>query len=524
MVEKKVKSAKKENGFAASFKSTFRRHTGAEYSELLTRGIKGNKGVNRRRPWAYVRLFSLIFVLFAVFLLIVRFTSNELFVPTICVCAATFVNLPFLLLLFELYPNRDLSFMSVCLAMLLGGAAANIITQILFNIFTTSSPWLHAVYAGFFEELPKAAAVVLVIVVSRKSSPLAGFLLGAAVGCGFSIAEDMGYIFQEANELPAMNLTTIIEVSVARGVSALCTHTLWTAAIGWAYCHFSRHLANMVFYLVLLLSCGLHIAWDLPLQSTPVYMGLIYGGCAAVALFECCLILHFERKKVFEQNVLKASELYKNDGAVSEVWEQVEQDEQATKSMNKKDPLYWRHAGHIALALGAVLMAVVGVLYCSIPFRETYGTQTFSTKESFIEFMQDGMVFNAEDNRRYDEHNTTGDERPSQGRVVQSVQGENGVIYNYVYTENYDFASGKNYYFPETVYATVTTEEGTFTYHKEDLYNDGTLYASFFKINSDVTGYFFTPGGNVTVFINNPAFVRDLSDWKYLSLFVTFAV
>ena len=171
-------------------------------------------------------------------------------------------------------------------------------------------------------------------------------------------------------------------------------------------------------------------------------------------------------------------------------------------------------------------MAVVGVLYCSIPFRETYGTQTFKDAESFVSFMQSGMVFNAEENRKYDDNNTENDERPT-GRVIQNVQGDDGILYKYVYTVNVDsVGSGNTYYFPEAVYATVTTAQGTNTYVKEDVYNDGNLYASFFRVNTDVTGFIFDNEGDdarVTVYIYNPAYERDLTDWKYLSLFCTFA-
>ncbi|MDE6790848.1 MAG: PrsW family intramembrane metalloprotease, partial [Clostridia bacterium] len=192
MVKSGSNSKRVNNVIANFFKQTFRRHSGEEYSELLTRGMRGDGGVNKKYPWAYIRLFALMLVLYAVFLLIVRFTSNELFIPTITVLASCCFNLSFLLFLYELYPKKDLSFMSVCLALLMGGAMANVISQILFNIFSSDNPWLRAVYTGFFEELPKAAAVIAVIVTSRKNSPLAGFLMGAAVGCGFSIVEDMG--------------------------------------------------------------------------------------------------------------------------------------------------------------------------------------------------------------------------------------------------------------------------------------------------------------------------------------------
>lgn len=516
------KPEKGKNLIAEFFKQTFRRHGGEEYSELLTRGLhSGNReGLNKKHPWAYVRLFTLMFVLFAVFLLIIRFTSNELFVPTVTLLGAVCFNLTFLLLLFELYPKKDLSFMAVLLAMLIGGAGANVFTQVLFSIFTPANKWMSAVYSGFFEEISKAAAAVLVLVISRKNSPLAGFILGAAVGCGFSIAEDMGYIFMHANEMPFVNLTTVIELSLSRGLSAVCTHTLWTAAIGWAFCRFKRHFANLAVYLITLLSCGLHICWDLPLGR--LALGCVYAGCASVVLAECVLILHFGRRKAFRESVVTADALYKNEGAVIEMWEQAEQQELASKALNKNDPQFWRYCGHFTLALAAFLMAVVGVLYCSIPFRETYGTQVFKDVDSFVSFMQDGMEFkDAKDNRQYDKDAKT--EPAGAGRVVQSETGDDGVIYSYFYTENIDGIGGQTYYFPETVYATVTMESGTSTYHKEEVYYDGKLFASYFRVNGTVSGSFFDPDGDINVIIYNPAFVRNLSDWKYLSLFCTFA-
>ncbi len=514
------KPEKGKNVIAEFFKQTFRRHGGGEYSELLTRGLQrgNNQGLNRKYPWAYIRLFTLIFVLFAVFLLIIRFTSNELFVPMVTLLGAVSFNLTFLLLLFELYPKKDLSFMAVLLAMLIGGAVSDVFAQILFSIFKPSNSWLHAVYAGFFEELSKAAAAVLIIVISRKNSPLAGFILGAAVGCGFSVAEDMGYIFVQANEMPFVNLTTVIELSITRGLSAVCTHTLWTAAIGWAFCRFKRHFANLAVYAITLLSCGLHICWDLPLNN--LALGCIYAACATVVLVECVLIMHFGRKKAYGENKVIAIELFKDENVVSEMWQQVEQEELATKALNKKDPQYWRHWGQFTLVLAAFLMAVVGVMYCSIPFRETYGTQTFKDADSFVSFMQNGMEFNAED-RPYDDGAKT--ESAGAGRVAQSVTGDDGVIYTYFYTENIDVVGGQIYYFPDTVWATVTTKNGTSTYHKEEVYYKGELYASYFLVNGTVIGSYFEQSGDLNVIIYNPAFVRDLSDWKYLSLFCTFA-
>lgn len=498
-----------KNHFTFFIKQTFRRHTGSEYGELLTRGITGDKeGLNRNYPWAYVRLFALFIVLYAVFLLIIRFTGNELFAPAVNVLAAVCFNLPFLLFLYELYPERDLSFMGVCLAMLIGGTGAHVFVQILYSLFTAANMWQAAVYAGFFEELAKGGAAIICIIVAGRRSPLAGFIFGAAVGCGFSVCEDMGYIFVQSNELPNMNLTTMITVGMARGASALCTHTLWTAAVGWAYSFFDRHLSNAVFYLVLILSCGLHIAWDLPLSN--VALAFIYAGCVVIICSECTAMLVSSRKKAF------STEKDSSDG------EYFVEDED---SLNQHMPEYWQHAGHLALVIGSFLMAIIAIIYCSVPFRETYGTQKFADAESFVFFMQDEKPYVAELDRQYDYALSEGDtvfvEDGKVVRVVQHVQAD-GVTYNYTYSATYDEVSGNYYYFTPT--AISVTVDGI-DYLLEQIYDHGVLYASFFRINTsvEVTGYNLESDGGITIFIYDADFVRDLSEPRYTILFIIFA-
>lgn len=524
-----------KNQITYYFRQTFRRHTGAEYSELLTRGMHGEGGVNRKYPWAYIRLFALLFVLYAVFVLIVRFTSNKLFEPTITVLAATCINLSFLLLIYELYPWRDLSFLSVCLVMLVCGAGANVVTQILYDLFPSPNAWLKAVYSGFFEELPKAVATVIVVAFVKKKSPLAGFVLGAAVGCGFSVAEDMGYIFIQSSDMPVMDLTAIIDVSAARALSSLCTHILWTGAIGWAYAHFQRHLANIAFYLVLLLSCGLHVAWDLPLGY--LALGFVYAGCAVIACTECLLIVHGERKKAFRSSVSELADfnrgtlsLYNDAFGKAQFLNAYEEDAAA---MNKSEHEYWRYWGRFTLAVGAFLMAVIAVIYCSISFNETYGNETFYKSEDFVLFMQDGLELDTSP-RLYNEHmenysedwESVYENGEKIDRMVRVTQREekNGVVYYYTYTASYDMVTDRYYYFPVSVNAEIKNGQGlSIPYGKEDLYNDGKLYASFYHVNADVISHVFQADGSIKVFTYNPEFMFDLSQPRYLSLFCVFA-
>jgi len=507
---------KKENVFKKFFRCTFSRHDGGEYSEFLTRGLRGEEGVNKKYPWAYIRLFALLFILFAIFILIVRFTSNSLFYPTITVLASTCCNLSFIMLLYELYPRRDLSFLAVILAMLLGGAAANIIAQVLFNIFPTSNSWLNAVYSGFFEELPKAAATIAVIIISRKKGALTGFMFGAAVGCGFSIVEDMGYIFVKSDEMPMMNLVTVIEISASRGATAFCTHTLWTAAIGWAYSHFERHLSNFVIYPITLLSCALHIAWDLPVNY--VANALICIGCGFVACVECIVIIAYERKKTFSQESAPAEDTAKAEAPAPCA--------NSGMPFNASSPLYWRHWGYVALVLGAFLMAVIAVFYCAVPYRETYGTMRFKSKEDFVYFMQDGLSLSTTA-RAYDITAKNVSVVEEDGQIVyvtQEVKRE-GVTYGYVYSASYDEVTKTNYYLPYSAYVKINDGVSEIAYFKEDVYKDGALYCSFYRITKTVvSGYNFESNGDITVFIYDADFVRDLTDYRYMWLFITFAV
>ena len=173
-------------------------------------------------------------------------------------------------------------------------------------------------------------------------------------------------------------------------------------------------------------------------------------------------------------------------------------------------------------------MAIVAVIYCSIPFRETYGTESFSDSEKFVLFMQNGLEFEINNDRPYNFHDTSGNKHEVVvdgviTGVTQEVKAD-GVTYDYIYAAIYDAVADKYYYLLSSVNVEVRSEEGAFiTYVKEDLYHKGKLYASFFRINTSVTGFNFESNGDITVFIYDANFVRNLSEPRYVALFATFA-
>jgi RsiW-degrading membrane proteinase PrsW (M82 family) len=527
------------------FTQTFRKHSGGEYSEFLTRGVNKRKaGINTQYPWVYIRLFAMLVILFAVFLLIIRFTSNELFAPTVMLLSAITFNLPFLVFLYELYPQRDLSFLEVVGIMLIGGTGANVLCQVLYSFFPSPNEWMDAVYSGFFEELSKGAATIIAIVLVGRKNPLSGFLAGAAVGCGFSIVEDMGYVFVYSNELPSINISVTIDMFISRGLTAFCTHTLWTAMVGWAYSYFNRHISNIAFYLVLILSCGLHIAWDLPLEG--VLYNITIVACVTIVAVATISIIAVSRKNIFKANSLElrdseedrvqlSMDILQPDGEAKESGVTVQADEsenvesnlqgERVKPLTKKNSAWWSYAGHLSLVIGVFIMAIFSIIYCSIPFRETYYSQSFDTSQSFIDFMQEDYAIVVNKDRRFDESlpNEYNSEVTVGGVVTHITQRVTEGDFIYYYTYNVVTVDETRLYYYTSVSVRVYINGVYSVYTAEDIYNKGKIYASFFRIRSDVTGYNFDSSGNITVFIYDAAFERDLSQPQYAVLFYSFA-
>lgn len=497
------------------FVQTFRLHTGEEYSEFLTRGIKkGETAVNRQYPWMYLRLFTALFVLWAVFLLIVRFTGNELFVPAVYLLGALAFNLSFLVLLYELCPHKNLSLIAVSAALLIGGTCADVLAQVLYSLFPATNDWLLAVYAGFFEELSKGAVVLVVIIALKTRDPYVGFMTGVAVGCGFSVVEDMGYVFVLSNELPAVNLQAIVEVSLMRGLTALCTHALWSGAVGWAYVFFERHFANVCFYLMLMLSCGLHICWDLPLGG--VWSVLLSVGCVVAVAAVVIPIVSVTRAKTF-----RAAEPAPTNGSDTAA----DQPDGGGKApAARRTPSFYSHAGHLCLAVCAFLMAAASVVYCAIPFRETYFSQEFSSAEELVTFMQEGYELQADWDRVYDPDLIDGTKFTVTGsETVKATQEVESGGFTYRYGYNVVEFGGETHYSLVEISVKIR-KDGVYSYcFSETLYNSGVAYATFFRVRSDVIGFIFSRSGKVTVYMYDPSFVMDLSQPQYTILFCVFA-
>jgi RsiW-degrading membrane proteinase PrsW (M82 family) len=100
-------------------------------------------------------------------------------------------------------------------------------------------PWAHdwapGFTAPFVEELSKGAGLVLLIVLAPKliRSALDGFILGAFIGLGFQVFEDVLYVANSsAAAFGAHPESSAVQVIVMRGLSGIVTHTLYSAIFG----------------------------------------------------------------------------------------------------------------------------------------------------------------------------------------------------------------------------------------------------------------------------------------------------
>ena len=133
--------------------------------------------------------------------------------------------------------------------------------------------WVHdwgpALTAPFVEELSKGAGIVLLIVLAPQlvRSAYDGLILGAFVGLGFEVLEDLFYAFNGAAAQFGANQTgEALTILALRGVTGLFSHALYSAHIGMGLVWFlgrpnepRRRMRGLAFMLAAVLAHG---SWD----------------------------------------------------------------------------------------------------------------------------------------------------------------------------------------------------------------------------------------------------------------------
>ncbi len=458
------------------FKETFRARSKAEYKEIFTRGLnEDNSGVSGAFPWLYVRAFFVLLVLFTVNILVLRLTNNQLYIPSVIFLGGITFTVPFIVLLFELYPKRDVSLFLVLALLVAGGTAAGVLTQVGYKFIRPENEWLSALLAGCLEEVCKAVPAIIAIAFFKQKNSYACYLFAATVGAGFSVIEDMGYIFVYSDNY-FVDIQTTVTIFMDRGLSSFCTHILWTGAIGWAYSYIKKPFKSVRFFLMVLLSVAMHVCWDFPLEGW--WQVLDIGLCVVVAAAVNLAIVHLSRRNTLSSEMDLTAV---NEEIIREA-----------KAMGER--MRFTNAANLTYVIMWSALCVMILLFCAMPIGMDYRRVEYDSKEEFIAFLEDGRSFYKGRDREYNRNQPNVEERWIEGELTYVVQRAE--------IDGYDYYFG--YY--------ITRESG---YEIFDLYGISVeVEVNNVTMQCPSTSYKFGNSGDEWVFDINSDEVRN---YKYKS-------
>ncbi|MFE9449267.1 PrsW family glutamic-type intramembrane protease [Streptomyces sp. NPDC006739] len=179
------------------------------------------------------------FALWALAAAVTYATRDTTPLPTLVLLGAFLTPVAFVLWAYERH-GRGLGVSAVLGCFLAGGALGLLGASVTRYPLVSPSPWLF-LGTGLAEEAVKLGALVFVL---RRQPGIrgtrAGLVLGGAVGLGFGALETCGYALHAAVSTDGIDLRTLIETEILRGVLAPVGPGLWTAIAGGVLLSFRR--------------------------------------------------------------------------------------------------------------------------------------------------------------------------------------------------------------------------------------------------------------------------------------------
>ena len=207
---------------------TFRPHSKDEYAELFSRGHGGTE--RTPYPWFYARVFLISLLLFS--LLCVGYGASELNFLMVTAAGGFFADITFIILLVEIYPKRDLPLLTPVLALFAGGVLSSAFIYVMYGIANFDAPFADQAWTAFVEETGKALTTVIILLFIKKRNPFACFIIGAAVGGGYSAFENMWFMYTYG--FGWQGLSQAIETGLWRALGTPFSHAAWAGIFGWA--------------------------------------------------------------------------------------------------------------------------------------------------------------------------------------------------------------------------------------------------------------------------------------------------
>lgn len=392
---------------------SFRPHSKSEYAEIFTRG-NGSDG-HGSYPWLYARVWFLCIAMFTI--AVVGKSVSGLNTASLYFLGASFGNLGFIILLYELYPSRDFSLISLLAAVFAGGVISIGFAQIYYSIATFSKvPFGYQAWVALAEETSKAAATVILLLILKKRNPFFCFLVGAAVGTGFSALEDMSYMYS------GYSVYNIVLQGVVRSFGAPFSHAAWAGLFGWAL-SFEKPWKNIKTYAVMLFNMAMHFLVNFPLMNMFAewkgYPFSIVSGILSIC-FEIYVLVRLKRR--FEPT--------------SEV---VGEGADGTERVK-----HLQICANVVASV-AIFLSVAFLLTATYVYRGRYYSSSiyFDSWEECREYVQNGLEFSVDTHRDfivYDDLNENFSYTVEEGELRIAVQREQVGEYFYRYEYGYIFS------------------------------------------------------------------------------------
>jgi len=405
------------------FKETFRPHSKEEYADFFTRGMSSDEGISRKLPWFYIRVFALNLFIFAVAVLVFRLARYSSDYITAIIFGGLLFNIPLFVFFFELYPKRDFSFLKLLAVLIVGGAVSTALITLGYRfIYSTSdepNAWISTLWVGFWEELVKGAVAIATAIILKKKNPFLCFLIGFAVGTGYSFFEDLGYIYSLSR---SHGTALLVLTSIGRGLSCVCSHAPWTAMICWGFAKFKKPFLNFRFYGVVIGMMALHYFADVPFfdENLDILRGVTVGWAIEAGVVIAIFIAVFFALK----------------NAFKEIYADGKPEYPQAEPLNKRAKL--SQTANVTAVLCAAALSVFTFAGCSMTVGERVVYEKIYDDAEFIEYVQDGTPLRADLKRKFEEEGEIYSEFISEGKRLGATQKVKEGEYDYFYVYKFD--------------------------------------------------------------------------------------
>lgn len=240
---------------------TFRPRTREDYDELFTRGR--DEQTPAPYPWFYARVLLASFLIFS--FSAIGYSMSRLGFPAVMYAGGIMADLTFIVFLAELYPKRDLPLLTPLAALFVGGIVSSGIIYIFYGILSVRAPYASQAWTAFVEETGKAVTVIALLAILKKRNPFFCFIIGAAVGGGYSAFENMWYMYS-GGLVAAAGPSNGIFTALIRALGTPFSHAAWSGLFGWSLSG-DKPYKKWQPYVIFAFNYAMHFFVNFPLMS-----------------------------------------------------------------------------------------------------------------------------------------------------------------------------------------------------------------------------------------------------------------